>query len=288
MDRNVLYDAMMGLAVGDALGVPYEFMPRDHFRVDGMTGYGTHGQPKGTWSDDTSLALATLESLRRLGKIDLADMMRNFSSWLYDASFTAHGDVFDVGGTTYRAIAKYHRTKNVRTCGEGSASSNGNGSLMRILPLAFVPHTAMDVYGVSALTHAHDTSVLCCRHYLDVAARLLRGEDKTSAVRSLDDCDGVFIRLPMIDSYPREKIKSTGYVLDTLEAALWCLLKTESYRDCVVTAVELGDDTDTVAAVAGGLAGIYYGVGGERGIPEEWIGALARKDWIAELCGVPS
>lgn len=88
----------------------------------------------------------------------------------------------------------------------------------------------------------------------------------------------------IIDKSPRERIKSSGYVVDTLEAALWCLLKTDSYRDCVITAVELGDDTDTVAAVAGGLAGIYYGVGGENGIPDEWIDKIARKEWVKELC----
>ena len=119
----------------------------------------------------------------------------------------------------------------MRKCGGTSTHSNGNGSLMRILPLAFVPHTSLDVCDVSALTHAHGISVLSCRYYLKVAKKLLEGADKREAVKSLDyDCEGEFIRVPMIDRYKREQIKSTGYVLDTLEAALWCLLTTENYN----------------------------------------------------------
>ena len=95
----------------------------------------------------------------------------------------------------------------------------------------------------------------------------------------------MFDRLPLLKDLTRDEIKSTGYVVDTLEAALWCNLNSSSYRECILLAVNLGDDTDTVAAVAGGLAGIIYGVGGERGIPEEWINQLAKKEWIADLCG---
>ncbi len=282
---NKLYDAMMGLVVGDALGVPFEFKERDTFRVTGMVGYGTHDQEPGTWSDDSSLTLATLESLGRCGKIDSADIMNNFADWLRDACFTAHSEVFDVGTTTRNAIIRFCETGDHANCGEKGDYSNGNGSLMRILPLAFVPHTKMDVYNVSALTHAHDISVLSCQYYLMVAEQLLVGAEKKEAVRSLAcECKGRFIRVPKIDLVLRDKIRSSGYVLDTLEAAFWCLLTTDSYRECVITAVELGDDTDTVAAVAGGLAGLYYGIGGEKGIPEEWLDKIARKEWIRELC----
>jgi len=282
---NKLYDAIMGLVVGDALGVPFEFKTRDTFRVTDMVGYGTHGQEPGTWSDDSSLALATLESIGRCKKIDPADIMKNFAYWLCDSCFTANGTVFDVGGTTGNAIVKYCKTRDITSCGGREHNSNGNGSLMRILPLAFIPHTNADVYNVSALTHAHEISVMACQYYLAVAEKLLDGADKTEAVRSLErECKGVFSRVPVIDRSPREVIKSSGYVVDTLEAALWCFLKTDSYRECVITAVELGSDTDTVAAVAGGLAGIYYGVGGDKGIPEEWIEKIARKSWIGKLC----
>jgi ADP-ribosylglycohydrolase len=211
--------------------------------------------------------------------------MEGFCAWMHCGSYTAHGDVFDFGGTTAYAIGAYTEHGDVRTCGRSSDHSNGNGSLMRILPLAFFPCEESDVRAVSALTHAHDISVLSCLYYLDVAKKLISGADKYDAVKSLSGkCEGIFARIPEIYKYRREEISSTGYVLDTLEAALWCLLKTESYAECVLTAVELGDDTDTVAAVAGGLAGIYYGVGGEKGVPKEWISELARHEWIKKLC----
>lgn len=262
-DANKFYPAIMGFAVGDALGVPFEFLERGTFKATGMTGYGTHNQPPGTWSDDTSMVLATIDSLCDCGGIDLEDMMGNFASWLFAGDFTPHGKVFDVGNTTREAITRYATTGEI--IGGSSEMDNGNGSLMRMLPLAFVPGiTTADVYAVSGLTHAHELSKACCETYVGIAQLLLSGEK---------------IQWRM-DNY----VRSTGYVLDTLEAALWCVLRTDNYRDCVLTAVNLGGDTDTVAAVAGGLAGIMYGIGGERGIPEEWIETLARRELIAELC----
>ena len=107
--------------------------------------------------------------------------------------------------------------------------------------------------------------------------------EKGQAIKHLTCCVDECADIPKMDVLPRERIRSTGYVADTFEAAVWCLINTENYRDCVIEAVKLGNDTDTAAAVAGGLAGIYYGIGGEKGIPEDWINQLARKDWIAEM-----
>lgn len=283
-----VYNGIIGLVVGDALGVPYEFRQRDTFKAVGMAGYGSHNQPAGTWSDDSSLTLATLESIGRLGKIDLNDIMHNFVSWLARNDFTAHGNVFDVGVTTQQAIynyAIYHMRPE--TCGGNKELDNGNGSLMRILPLAFIPHDIYDERKLSSLTHAHDTSVFACEFYLAVASGLLAGLRKDIAIiRACTGANPPFQRLEMLDELSRDDIRSTGYVVDTLEAALWCFLKAENYRDCVLMAVNLGEDTDTVAAVAGGLAGIYYGVGGKNGIPEEWLEKIARHDRIKELCDV--
>lgn len=282
-NTNCLHSAIWGLIVGDALGVPFEFKSRDKFEVTDMVGYGTHNQPVGTWSDDSSMTLATIASLCKQNKIDFDDIMEQFANWYYDACYCPYDEVFDIGGTTLSAIEQYKNgTKSIK-CGGNRVFDNGNGSLMRILPIAFVEHTVMDIVNLSSLTHAHEISLLACRYYVQVAEKLMNGAEKTDAVKSLDDCEGQFIRLPQIASYPRDKIKSSGFVIDTLEAALWCLLTTENYKDCVLTAVALGDDTDTVAAVAGGLAGIYYGTGGEKGIPEEWINKLAKKEWINEL-----
>ena len=281
-----IYSGIMGLVVGDALGVPYEFRQRDTFKAEGMTGYGTHNQPPGTWSDDSSMTLATLESIARLGEIDPKDIMQNFACWLEYGDFTQYGEVFDIGLTTHSAILRYLSTIPPHKCGSTDEHSNGNGALMRILPLAFVccPHDI--TAAVSGLTHNHQISKHACQYYIAIARALLNGLSKGrifEIVRKIG-LPQPFDRLGRLDKLSRDEIRSSGYVVDTMEAALWCLLKTDSYRDCVLTAVNLGDDTDTVAAVAGGLAGILYGVGGEKGIPEEWIEQVAKHDEIKELC----
>ena len=280
-----IYDGIMGLVVGDALGVPFEFKRRDTFTATDMTGYGTYNQPPGTWSDDSSMTLATLESIGRRGAIDPNDIMIQFAYWLDLGKYTPYGEVFDVGGATRKAIQRYSRGIAPLHCGGKSVMDNGNGALMRILPLAFVSSSATDIDNVSSLTHAHEISRRACRLYVGTAEQLLKGN-------SLDFClsySGVWVkefsRIPQLWKLRRDEIKSTGYVVDTLEAALWCVLKTDSYRDCVLTAVNLGEDTDTVAAVAGGLAGIAYGCGGAQGIPDEWIAQIPRREWIGELCG---
>lgn len=281
------YDAIMGLVVGDALGVPFEFCQRDTFEATGMTGYGTHNQPVGTWSDDSSMTLATIASLVDCGEIDLEDIIAAFAQWFKYKRFTPYGEVFDIGITTRMAIDRWLDGYTEDQCGLRSMLDNGNGSLMRILPLAFVPGvTTEDICAVSALTHAHKISKVACDIYIDVAKSLLAGHDVHYSINlaALTHTPAEFVRLLHLNTLRRDEIKSTGYVVDTLEAALWCLLKTDNYRDCVLTAVNLGGDTDTIAAVAGGLAGILYGIGGERGVPLEWVNVIARKEWIAQMC----
>lgn len=163
---NKIYDAVMGLVVGDALGVPVEFKARDTFHVDDMIGYGTYNQPPGTWSDDSSLTLATMESIIRKGGIDPADMMWNFSRWLNHTAFTPHGKVFDVGGTTEAAIRRFNSGIEPLKCGLNHYKHNGNGSLMRILPLALFPSSMTDINNVSSLTHSHEISKRACRDHL--------------------------------------------------------------------------------------------------------------------------
>lgn len=290
-----VYNGIMGLVVGDALGVPFEFKKRDSFRANDMTGFGTYNQPPGTWSDDSSMTLATLESLWRMEGVDPADIMENFWSWYSDADFTPHGEVFDIGGTTRKAMNRYGEGLEPLNCGCKQETDNGNGALMRILPLAFVNANRNKIRDVCDLTHAHIISEYACHIYIEIAKMLIIGWEKRDCVQSgissgrqaiekfsILSC---FWRLSLpIWTLPRCKIKSSGYVVDTLEAAIWCFMNTESYKDCVLTAVNLGEDTDTVAAVAGGLAGLYYGVGGDRGIPEKWINQIAKKDWIKEMC----
>jgi ADP-ribosylglycohydrolase len=284
-----IYDGIMGLVVADAVGVPFEFKKRDTFKADKMTGYGTYNQPPGTWSDDSSLTLATVASMGRKGKIDPADIMNNFFLWLDDGAYTPYGKVFDVGGSTRKAISRYANGVEPLNCGGKTRMDNGNGALMRILPLAFIPHTAQDILKVGKLTHAHEISQTACRLYVHLAGKLIEGTPIKEAICSLAYLPPVtqmkeFERIAYIGELNRDEIKSSGYVVDTLEAALWCLWATNTYKDCVLTAVNLGEDTDTVAAVAGGLAGIVYGCGGKNGIPTRWINQIARKEWIQMLC----
>lgn len=296
---NKVYDGIMGLVVGDALGVPVEFKKRDTYKVTDMIGYGTHNQPPGTWSDDSSLTLATLDSMVRMGRIDPADIMQNFFYWLDDGMFTPYGKAFDVGGGTQRAISRYANGKEPVKCGGKTRMDNGNGALMRILPVAMLPEMTLckqaELLSVAHLTHGNFISDFACIVYAAVVEKLMDGKGKEEAVfKGIDSFQhnveqismlAEYNRLPNIQQLKREEIRSSGYVVDTLEAALWCFLNTNTYADCVLAAVNLGEDTDTVAAVAGGLAGIHYGCGGVKyGIPDEWIAQIPRRDWIEALC----
>lgn len=291
-----IYNGTMGLVVGDALGVPVEFKKRDTFKIGSMTGYGTYYQKPGTWSDDSSMTLATLHSIALLETVDPIDIMKRFSMWFFDNEYTPCGEVFDVGGCTRRAIVRYANGTNPLKCGGKTRMDNGNGALMRILPIAMMKNSNKEsiIRTVAHLTHAHFISDFACFVYTAVVENLMGGMDKEKAVqlavqRYQEQIKNIsmlneYSRLPQIYKLKRDEIKSSGYVVDTLEAAIWSFVTTNSYRDCVLTAVNLGEDTDTVAAVAGGLAGIYYGCGGETGIPKTWINKIYRHKWIEEVC----
>lgn len=243
-----------GLAVGDALGVPFEFEHRGSFTCTGMTGRGTHNQPAGTFSDDTSLTLATCDSIRTRGTIDVDDMRTRFENWFHNGQYTVDGTTFDIGETTRKAL----------TTGEPGSdeSDNGNGSLMRIAPLAFTDASTEQIEAVSAITHAHEISRTACIEYVAILRTLIKGE------------------LPDLNKWrglPMNEVSSTGFVLYTFNAALWCLANTSSYQECVLQAVNLGSDTDTTAAVAGALAGVLYGF---DSIPTEWVETLRGRDII--------
>lgn len=261
--KNKLKAAIYGLAIGDALGVPFEFMQRGSFQAVDMVGYGTHNQPAGTWSDDTSMTLATCDSIKNCGGIDIYDMQERFCNWMYAGKYAIDGTVFDIGGTTAAALRS----------GKGLDDfySNGNGSLMRILPLAFTKINTELISDVSAITHANGMSQDICCEYVIIALELLKGKDIKEAIAH---CGG---RIPSIYELDESEIRSTGFVVDTFEAAIWAVSTTDNFRDAILKAVNLGSDTDTVAAVAGGLAGIMYGL---EGIPAEWIDTLRGKDII--------
>ena len=303
MTVNRIQSALLGLATGDALGVPVEFKSREYLRkkpVIEMIGHGTHNQPPGTWSDDSSLAFCLAEALLR--GFSLQAVAENFVKWYYLDYWTPHGKRFDVGGATQQAIFKLNDGIEPVHAGGDDEYSNGNGSLMRILPLLFyLKDKPVDerfdlTRQVSSITHAHIRSVIACFYYLEFARLLLTSQDKVSIYSQLQSEVSDYLiskkikeaeirhfnRLLKSDisQLTEEAISSSGYVVHTLEASIWCLLTTESYEQAVLKAVNLGEDTDTTGAVTGGLAGLLYG--SER-IPERWLGQLARKAEIEGL-----
>lgn len=294
---------LFGVAVGDALGVPVEFDSRERLLkqpVKDMKGGGTHNQPPGTWSDDTSLTLCLAESLS--DGYNLRDIAENFIKWHDKGYWTARGDVFDIGMTTTKAILKLKQGTPPERAGGTDEFSNGNGSLMRISPLLFylmdhpIDQRFKIIKQVSSITHGHIRSVIACFYYLEFTRLLLEQKDKFEVYEHLQieipQClsalsvnpseIAVFDRLLKENIYEtaEEKIQSSGYVLHTLEASMWCLLTTNNYKDAVLKAVNLGGDTDTTGAVTGGLVGLLYG---QEDIPKNWVDKLARRDDIEEL-----
>jgi len=284
---------LLGLACGDALGVPVEFMQRGSFKVDDMQGWGTHSQPPGTWSDDTSLALAFAMSLVP-GGFNALSAGRNFQAWYYDRAFTPHGEVFDVGGATAKAIRHMQTVVSPELAGGRDERDNGNGSLMRIAPLVLslldVPDPAIrfeTVRKASSITHAHPLACTCCFVFIEFLRLLAQGLGREEAYGKLCadfakgmPCleDAVLARLSRVldgglATLPESAIQSGGFVLHTLEASLWCLLTTAGFAEAVLKAVNLGDDTDTTGAVTGAMAGLAYGV---EAIPAQWIADLAK------------
>lgn len=294
---------VIGTAVGDALGVPVEFMSRTHlerYPVTNMRAYGTHHQPAGTWSDDSALTFCLVEQI--VEGYDLGLLAKRFQRWFFENTWTPHGVVFDIGIATRNALDRLEKGVPPAQSGEAGEYANGNGSLMRVLPLAFylrndpITERFEIVSEVSAITHAHIRSKVACFFLVELGIQLLKGHDKRDAyhraqhnvrdfVNSIE-CDNdekeLFVRVFFDDiaQVPAREIYSSGYVIHTLESSLWAFLSTESFEEAVLRAVNLGGDADTTGSVVGGLAGLYYG---EQRIPKAWIKTLARSQDISGL-----
>ena len=310
--KNPALDILLGLSVGDALGVPYEFRSRsamDRDPATKMTGYGSHHQPPGTWSDDSSLAFCLAEMLTQ--DYDLNNLKNRFINWYDHAYWTAHNNVFDIGMATRGAITALRSISRPELAGGMDEHSNGNGSLMRILPLAlFLRGESIEdrfsiTKNVSSLTHAHIRSVLGCFIYLEYALQIMDGKTKAEALQYLRNVIPDFCRsnqiceekellkyyrvlaLPLpsqpvqlIEACERAAVISSGYEVSTLEASIWCIMTSQSYHEAVLKAVNLGDDADTTGCVTGGLAALLWGYGS---IPQEWVSVLARREDIKDL-----
>lgn len=294
---------LFGIATGDALGVPVEFMSRKHLQakpVVGMREYGTHHQPAGTWSDDTSMSFCLAEQL--IVGYDLEQLAERFCKWYQYNYWSATGTMFDIGVSTRNAIDKMLKGISPLLSGEANDYSNGNGSLMRILPLAFyLKNKAIEqrfsiVKEVSSITHAHIRTIIGCFFAVEFVINLLKEENKFEAYYETQNTVRDYLHLIQvktqeielynrilfddISAIPQEEIFSSGYILHTLEASLWAFLTTDNFKDAVLKGINLGDDTDTIGSVTGGMAGLYYGF---DQIPTEWIHLLARKEDIFDL-----
>ena len=297
-------DGMLGLAIGDAMGVPIEFTNREVLLakpVTKMLGYGNYEIPKGNWSDDTSMSLATMDSLTKCDKIDLNDMMKRFCKWVNDGEYTSTGFAFDIGHSTKMALMKYYHNKIAPLkCGGRGISENGNGSLMRMFPIAYfaykkdLTNEQIEYLAIttSSITHAHEISTMSCYIYMMYVNFILRGYDKKKSYMLLREIDYSMFKKETIKLFKRilnediskltiDDIRSSGYVIDTLEASLWVILNTNNYAEAIVGAINLGDDTDTVGAVTGSIAGILYG---SKSIPENWLEDLECRTYLQKMC----
>lgn len=301
---NNILGGILGTAIGDALGVPVEFMSRAAIQqnpVTEMREYGTHNQPRGTWSDDSSMMLCLLEGL--VDEKDWSGIAALFRDWMFKGHWTPHGKVFDIGNTTREALFQSAHAEDPTQCGGTSDRSNGNGSLMRTWPIALAyikkPYGEMAnaACNASAITHAHSRSMVACVIYCDLIQELIKGTPLTTSwnlvrQRSMKYISNTFqketreykdiLNRTANDwkKIPLSKIQSSGYVLHTLEASLWAVFNTEDFASACLIAVNMGDDTDTTGAVTGGLAGTLYGI---DVIPQDWKTTLVRYNDILQL-----
>ncbi len=312
--NNIWINGMMGVVVGDALGMPVQFTDRAELKknpVKTMEGYGAYHMPLGTWSDDSSMALATLDSIRLNGEVNYSDIMERFYKWLFLGEYTPTGKAFDQGNTCVEAICKYVRDNDYKTCGKTGEMANGNGALMRIMPVCLyvyekvcsqewsVKQALECVHQVSALTHNHLRSKMACGIYFfmvkniidgcgSLLERLQNGVDEAVDFYHEDIINymelACYTRLFQLDEFAKSKedtIKSSGYVVDSLEAAIWSLITTDTVEECLLKVVNLGGDSDTIGAIAGGLAVLFYGY---DCVPKEWRKQIIKETEIIALC----
>ena len=298
---SIIKDSLYGFVIGDAMGVPIEFKSREYLKknpVNSMIGYGSYNIPNGVWSDDTSLTLATIDSIIvNNGKIKYNHIADCFCEWMNHAKYTATGEVFDIGITTKYALFKYSVLKGDATkCGGIKISENGNGSLMRMLPIAWYCYfnnlnneNILDVvWNTSAITHAHEISIMGCYIYVRYLLFLLEKKNKFEAYQEIQklnynafskETQEVYQKIlkTNIQKLSLNDIKSSGYIVDTLEAVLWIILNNNSFNESIICAINLGEDTDTIGAISGSISGLLYGY---NSINKEWINDLKRKELL--------
>ncbi len=294
--RSRYRGCLLGLAVGDALGAAVEFMmPGTFAPLTGMKGGGPHGLKPGQWTDDTSMALCLALSLVETGKFDARDQMERYVRWYRTGYMSSTGVCFDIGNTTRVALERFERTGEPFS-GPTAANTAGNGSLMRLAPvplaLAHDPRLAITHAALSSkTTHGAAEAMDACRYMAGLVCGAIAQENKESLLSPMYaplQAEGIWKKEPLspriasvasasFKAKSPPNIRGTGYVVESLEAALWAFSSTGTFGDGCLAAANLGDDADTTAAIYGQLAGAYYGV---ESIPAEWLDPIAMRGEI--------
>lgn len=305
--RNYSRDGLIGLAVGDALGVPVEFLDKEEVRkinVHDMIGKDTNVNfkshwsgliPAGAWSDDTSMTYATMDSIVRNKGIDYTDIMNSYLNWWTKGKYTSLEAPFGLGKTVCSALNRFIAGNPAVDCGGKGERDNGNGALMRIFPISLYciecglseEETVKTISESSAITHGHDISKMSCFIYTEFMRKLIETKNPKLAMENLKSIDyskyfskeAITSHKRLLKGYfehtPDNEIKGSGYVVDSLECAIYSIMNTKNFEDAVLMAINTGYDTDTIGAITGSLAGVLYG---EENIPERWKNSLRKKD----------
>lgn len=296
-------DSIYGFVIGDALGCYCEFNSREALLANPVTemkGYGSHDVPEGTWTDDSSMTFATMDSIINKKCIDPFDIMTNFYYLFKESRYTANDYVVGAGRTCLKAVAEFSKHLDIDKCGQTDIECNGNGSLMRMLPIVLYCYykkpKAEEIYEIvrdtSKLTHAHEISIMGCYIYVRFLLNIMNGKDKEESYKALrrynyskyfsQDTIKEYDRILKndISKYKLNEIKSTGYVVDTLEAVLFVVMNSTKFSESIIGAVNLGDDTDTIGAITGSITGTIYGY---DEIPVKWLFSLKKQDYIADI-----
>ncbi len=288
--------SMLGLAVGDALGMPIEFSFDDFKPVTDMVGSKEFNLKPGQWTDDTSLALCLAASIVETGKFLPQDQMEKYLKWYKTGYMSSTGACFDIGTTTQYALEKFEKTREP-FCGLTDNNKAGNGSIMRLtpVPLAFAANPKIAINNAaesSRTTHGAVEAVDACRYFAGLIIGAIKGEEKKNILaNNYSPAFDIWENKPLSENIQKiangsfkvkspPDIRGTGYVVECLEAALWAFYNSSSFEEGALLAVNLGDDADTTGAVYGQLAGVYYGV---SSIPKKWIKKIAHQKLITDL-----
>ena len=297
---SLITDSILGFVIGDAMGVPVEFESREYLknnRIEKMEGFMSYMQPAGTWSDDSSMTLATLDSIAEKNEIDYDDIMNKFIKWYQHSKYTATDMLFDIGNTTRDALNLYLDGFEPLNCGFGGIYDNGNGSLMRMLPIALYTYykNINDemlyeiVKDTSSLTHSHPISIMGCYIYVKFIHFLIETKNKNNSYDSIKNIDyNKYFDMDTIIKYDKlfddiykkniDEINSTGYIVSTLESVFYVILNNNTYKKAILEAIHLGEDTDTIAAIVGSIISIL-----SNDFPNAWVRDLKKIQLVDEI-----